>query len=41
MIPARSAPPPRPERFPRVSGDEPLVLKPARELLSFSRRERG
>ena len=27
--------------FPRVSGDEPLVLKPARDLLSFSPRERG
>ena len=36
----------RPERpqdrgFPRVSGDEPLVIKPARDLLSFSPRERG
>ena len=29
------------ESFPRVSGDEPLVLKPARDLLSFSPRERG
>ena len=27
--------------FPRVSGDEPLVLGPARALLSFSPRERG
>ena len=41
MIPAFQASTMAAHGFPRVSGDEPLVLKPARELLSFSRRERG
>ena len=32
---------PRPDGFPRVSGDEPITQAVARDVLGFSPRERG
>ena len=41
MSPRAALPVARPARFPRVSGDEPVIAGPTTLITRFSPRERG